>query len=153
MPSNDNRKLTSGIAVSAAAPPKSGTLGGKKVTHVQRVMTEADPFDEIECHLTPERVEELQEPDPVTGVPVLVGDWKGRATREEYTDPKDGRTKVRVVPAAYKPKGKAADDAGFDAMTADDLKALCDEHGCEIEGRATKAKMIEALTAKGVKAE
>lgn len=146
MASNDNRKLTSGIAVSAAAPPKSGTLGGKKVTHVQRVMTEADPFDEIECHLTPERVEELQEPDPVTGVPVLVGDWKGRATRDKETG--------KVVPAEYKPKGKAAaDDAGFDAMTADDLKALCDEHGCEIEGRATKAKMIEALTAKGVKAE
>jgi hypothetical protein len=94
MPSNDDRKLMSGIAVSAKAPPKSGNLGGKKVATVQRTLTEADPYDEIECFLTPERVEELQQPDPITGVQVLMGEgWKGRATR----DPETGA----VVPAEY----------------------------------------------------
>jgi hypothetical protein len=102
MPANDNRKLMTGIAVQAAAPPKAGNLGGKKVTRVQRTLTEADPFDEIECYLTPERVEELQEPDPITGVPVLVGDWTGRATVDKETG--------EVVPAEYTPpddEGKA----------------------------------------------
>jgi hypothetical protein len=107
MASNDNRKIMTGIAVSAAAPPKSGKMAGKRVTHVQRVLTENDPFDEIECYLTPERVEELQEPDPVTGVPVLVGDWTGRATRKMVTDPETGEeVPGPVIPAEYEPPGE-----------------------------------------------
>jgi hypothetical protein len=39
---------------------------------------------------------------------------------------------------------------GFTHLSADELKALCDEHGCEVEGRPTKAKMAAALAAKGV---
>jgi hypothetical protein len=113
MASNDNRRLMGGIAVPVNAPPKAGNLGGKKVTKVQRTLTEADPFDEIETFLTPERVEELSQPDPVTGIPVLVGDWTGKATRDKETG--------AVVPAKFTPpeekKGhaKAAAAHGKDA--------------------------------------
>jgi hypothetical protein len=108
MASNDNRQITRGIAVRAPAPGKAGKMGGKKTTHVQRVLTEKDPFDEIECHLTPEEVERLSEPDPITGIPVLVGDWTGKATRgPSRTHPETGEEiPGPVVPAEYSPEGE-----------------------------------------------
>ncbi len=110
MPSNDDRQITSGIAVKAPAPAKAGKAGGKRVTHVQRVLTAADHFDEIECHLTPEEVERLKEPDPTTGIPVLIGSWTGKATMEEYTDPKTGETRTQVVPADFEPPDDGSEE-------------------------------------------
>jgi hypothetical protein len=114
MPSNDNRKLTSGIAVPMKAPPKSGNLGGKRVATVQRTLTEADNFDEIETFLTPEQVEKLSEPDAVTGIPVLVGDWTGKATRDKETG--------AVVPAKFTPPEEKKAHAKAAAAHAKDAK-------------------------------
>jgi hypothetical protein len=45
----------------------------------------------------------------------------------------------------------AADDGGaFDHLKKDELRALCDEHGCDVPANATKAEMAAALTAAGV---
>jgi hypothetical protein len=41
--------------------------------------------------------------------------------------------------------------ADFAHLSAADLKAMCEDNDCVPEGRATKAKMAEALAAKGVK--
>jgi hypothetical protein len=105
MPSSDDRKLTTGIAVKVPASGKQGKQAGRKITHVQRVFTDADDYEEIECHLTPDEVERLKEVDPATGVPVLVGDWTGRATRKVVKDPETGEdVHGPVIPAEYEHK-------------------------------------------------
>jgi hypothetical protein len=63
----------------------------------------------------------------------------------------------RAAGAATKATAKEAaapsgDDGGdFDHLKKDELRALCDENGCDVPAGATKAEMAAALTAAGVK--
>jgi hypothetical protein len=59
----------------------------------------------------------------------------------------------RAAAAAAKAGGAAsADDGGdFDHLKKDELRALCDDNGCDVPANATKAEMAAALAAKGVK--
>lgn len=105
MPGTDNRDMLSGIGTKIPASGKLGKMGGKKVAHVQRTWTKDDNFDEIQCHLTPDEVDRLCEPDPATGLPVLVGDWEGKATRgPNKKDPDTGEeipNSGEVIPAEF----------------------------------------------------
>jgi hypothetical protein len=59
-------------------------------------------------------------------------------------------TKAAAKEAA--PSSSPADDGGdFDHLKKDELRALCDEHNCDVPANATKAEMAAALAAKGVK--
>jgi hypothetical protein len=58
------------------------------------------------------------------------------------------KAKAAPPPDAAPDEEEAAEE--FSHLSADELKALCDEHGCEVEGRRTKKAMAEALAAKGV---
>jgi hypothetical protein len=111
MPSNDNRQIFRGIAVRVPAGPKAGKVAGKKVKFAQRTLTEADNFDEIECFLTPEEVERLQEPDPYTGLPV----WR-RLDRQGHRDTRrrarSCRPSIRRPTTRARPAGAAVPQEG-----------------------------------------
>lgn len=155
MPGSDNRKINSGITL---PDDQAGPKGPRNAT---RTWTKADDFDELEKQLTAEQVHNLKQPDPVTGVPVLEGNWKGRhagraampgspAHKAALQRGDDASAPVKVAKLPEAPdEGDVAED--FQHLTKADLETLCDENDCTPEGKATKADLAAALAAKGVK--
>jgi hypothetical protein len=80
------------------------------------------------------------------------GQKRDVATIQKEIDEADRAAGAATKATAKEAATSAGDDGGdFDHLKKDELRALCDENGCDVPAGATKAEMAAALTAAGVK--